>query len=153
MQTRNEVNALECYADRRKLSRALLPVVVVLAYSCSSKKPQPLPPLPASSTHPEFVLVVNNVTDSVVAVFIAEAKSHTRIGNVAALTESRLPVKPFFLSKGPRLRLYMFRGPEPCPVPRVVDFSVSKTPRVTITPTDTVLSAYLPADACRTGPR
>ena len=149
MQTRNEVNALECYADRRKANRALLLIIAALLCSCSQKK-MPLPPLPEPSTQPEFFLVVNNVTDSAVAVFVAEAKSHTRIGNVAALTESRLPVKPYFLSKGPRLRVYMFRGPEPCPVPRVIDFSVSKTPRVIVTPTDTVLSAYLPADACRT---
>ena len=140
---------MNCYADRRKTNSALLLLTIVLLGACSQKK-APLPPVPEPAPEPEFILVVNNVTDSAVAVFVAEAKSHTRIGNVASRSESRLAVKPYLLARGPRLRVYMFRGPEPCPVPRVVDFSVSKTPRVTVAPSDTVLSAYLPADACRT---
>ena len=130
---------------RVKASNVLL-LCTTLVPGCSRNEP---PPAPAPTPLPEFVLVVNNTTSQNVAVFFAEQKSHTRVGRVDAQRESRLPVQPYLLQKSPRVRVYMFRGPEPCPVARIVDFSISKTPRVTVATTDTVLSAYLPADGCR----
>ena len=135
-----------CAALTRKTAELQL-LVAFAGLACASK--QPIPKAAEASPQPQYVIVINNTTDNSVAVYIAAETSHTRLGGVPPSAETALEVKPFHLRRGSRLRVYMFRGPEACPVARVVDFAVSRTPRVTVAASDTVLSAYLPADGCR----
>jgi hypothetical protein len=94
------------------------------------------------------VLIVENRTSEVVRVFFVEAHSHTRLGSVPASVDAPLTVRPHLLHGRRSFRIYAFRGAEPCPVARVLDLDVSKTPRITVAPSDTVVRHYLPGDAC-----
>jgi hypothetical protein len=98
---------------------------------------------------PGVVLVVDNTTTQPLAVYFIEKHTHTRLGEVAPQTLGRLPVRASLLNGRMAFRVYAFRGVEGCPVARVVDSRLSMTPRISVTAGDTIVSSYLPGDACR----
>ena len=108
--------------------------------------PAPTPPPPEEDA---IFLTVENTTPLALGVFFAEQRSHTRLGQVDSLSTARLRVGMALLKNRSRFRVYAFRGPEPCPVARMIDLTVSRTPRIIVTTADTVVGDYLPGDACR----
>lgn len=134
---------------RNALGRTVVAVSCVLFAACA--KPSPSPPTPSAPgvlADIAATLVVDNVTRDSVGVFLIDGPAHIRLGRIAPVSEGRLPVKRTLLNGRTSFRVYAFRGMEACPVARVIDISTSTTPRMTVGPTDTVLSGYLPADAC-----
>ncbi|MGQ0815737.1 MAG: hypothetical protein ACT4O1_14975 [Gemmatimonadota bacterium] len=115
------------------------------AAACSTKAPPPAP----QSADARVVLTIENLTDRVLGVYLVEHQSHTRLGTVAARAHVHIPVRAALLGERSSFRVYAFRGAEACPVARFIDLRFSTQPRITVTAADTVLSGYLPADACR----
>ena len=120
-------------------------LIVLFAIAACAKQPRPV----AVDRPPDFAVVVENETAETVGVFLFEQKSRPRLGVAAPNRTTVVPVANYYVARAAPMRLYLFRGPEPCPVARMVDFRYSRTPRITVTTTDTVVSAYLPGDACR----
>ena len=94
------------------------------------------------------MLIVDNQTTHQVGVYFIERASHVRLGTADPQSEARMPVRRATLNGRNVFRVYAFRGQEPCPVARLIDITSSQTPRMIVTATDTVMSAYLPADGC-----
>lgn len=93
-------------------------------------------------------LVVENATRDSVGVYFIDGPMHVRLGRVAPLTDATLPVRKALLRNRLMFRVYAFRGAEACPVARVIDITASRTPRMTVSRSDSVLAGYLAFDAC-----
>ena len=127
----------------QKLFLTALPLLVV---GCTRT------PAPAQAAPPEedvIFITIENQTPVALGVFFAEPESHTRLGHVDSTSVARLRVRTALLNYQTRFRVYAFRGPEACPVARMIDLSVSRTPRIVVTTTDSVVGDYLPGDVCR----
>lgn len=121
---------------------------VGLTAACAPKL-EPVPPVQVQSDI-VAVLYISNVTPQEVGIYFVDDKSHSRIGLVAPQSESSIPIRNTLLRGRSVFRIYAFRGKEPCPVARIIDISASKTPRVTVAMSDTVVSGYFSTDACIT---
>lgn len=117
-----------------------------LATSCSPRA-APLAPRPGDEV--AAILLIDNTTTHNVSVYFVDRTTHVRLGSVEPRSEGRVPVRKTVLQNRNVFRVYAFRGQDACPVARLVDIATSRTPRITVTATDTVLSAYLPGDGCR----
>lgn len=125
------------------------PIALATCFAMASCARNPGPPAPvAAGDDVALVLLIENTTPHQVGVYLIDQKMHVRLGTVKARSESRLPVRKAQLRNRSQFRIYAFRGAEACPVARLIDVTASRTPRVTVAVSDSVVSGYLPNDGC-----
>lgn len=124
-------------------AHTLAALACALAAGCAHTARSALP------QEPGITLVVQNATSTQLQIYFIEQQVHTRIGEVAPSSEGRVFVRQALLGARTWFRIYAFRGIEPCPVARVIDISLSRTPRLIVTDSDVSANGELLGDACR----